>query len=161
MDITTPLSTTNISETDDDNIMSVSISSANGNMNAPHTKDNTIRTRIAPMVFYVLLFGIALGKLSTTLYAYPLFPLQPDSLEWSNAWLVTTVFDYYGACLCFGGIVLSSEPSWAQGLAWNTVFALVGSPACCLWVVLRLWKKGSLRLPDTTTSTISSARREA
>ena len=99
-------------------------------------------------VVYGILFVAIFAKISTTLYEFPLFPIQYDSFEWCSAWLVTSVFDYYGACLCFGGVVLSSETSWAKGLAWNAAFILFGSPFCCLWIVLWIRNGGSLRLVD-------------
>lgn len=95
---------------------------------------------------YVTLFITTLTIISLTLIKYPLFPLQTSSLEWSNAWLAATVVDYYGACLCFSGVVLASEMRWSRGIAWVLGFCLLGSPACCLWVVLRLWTGGNLRL---------------
>jgi len=95
---------------------------------------------------YCVLFGIAVYMIITTCWNYPLFPFQPDNLDWNYNWLIATIFDFYGACFCFGGIVLSSEPSWIKGLAWNLLFATLGSPACCLWMILRIHSKGSIKL---------------
>jgi hypothetical protein len=153
MDSTTaPLSPNNISEMDDEMNASRSnnSSSSNSGIHAPSGLASPRNTRVA-LLFYCVLFCIALYMISTTLYAYPLFPVQPNSLDWNYNWLIATVFDYYGACLCFGGIVLSSEPSWAKGLAWNMGFVLLGSPVCCLWVIMRIRREGSLRLVDSTT----------
>lgn len=144
---TTPLSPDTISEMDDEINAPRSSRSSSSGIHAPSGL-----ARIA-LFFYGVLFCIALYMISTTLYEYPLFPVQPDSLDWNYNWLIATVVDYYGACLCFGGIVLSSEPSWARGLAWNTGFVLLGSPVCCLWVILRLKGEGSLRLVDDASTT--------
>mmetsp|Transcript_20274 Transcript_20274/g.25068 ORF Transcript_20274/g.25068 Transcript_20274/m.25068 type:complete len:123 (+) Transcript_20274:291-659(+) len=104
---------------------------------------------IAGVAFYIALF---LGTLTTILYTlinHPLFPLRTDDLAWSNAWLAATVVDYYGACLCLCGVVISSEESRILGVAWVTGMCVLGSPVCCLWVLLRLVGKhggGSLRI---------------
>lgn len=127
-----------------------------GNANMSRTSsNNSIRSpldRTSQMALgcYCLLFAAVTATVSTTIYRFPLFPFQPNSLEWNYAWLITTVVDYYGACLCFCGVVLSSEPSWARGIAWN-LFLLLGSPACCLWVILRIGNGGSLRLVGTNS----------
>ena len=102
---------------------------------------------VATVAFYVLLFIATLITILNTTYNYPLFPIQSGSLEWNRTWLITTVIDYYGACLCFCGVVLSTEISWARGLAWVTGFCLLGSPVCCFWVLLWLFRGGgSLKL---------------
>ena len=97
--------------------------------------------------FYAVLFIVTLSGLISTCNKYPLFPFNMESLDWSNAWLMTTILDYYGACLCFCGVVLSSEPSFKVGIAWTVGFCLLGSPICCIWVLLWLYRGGgSLRL---------------
>jgi hypothetical protein len=35
------------------------------------------------------------GLLASTLWTHPLFPFQMEDLAWSNAWLLTTIGDYY------------------------------------------------------------------
>ena len=99
-----------------------------------------------PLAAYTTLFLITLGTISTTLFRYPLFPLQSDDLDWSVAWLVATVVDYYGSTLCFSGIVIASESTWLQAILWTAGFCLAGSPICCIWMMLRVYKTGSLRL---------------
>jgi Protein of unknown function (DUF1475) len=98
--------------------------------------------------FFGILFIFTLSTISITCYNYPLFPTQIDRLDWAAAWLKATVADYYGSTLCFSGIVLSSEPSWTVGCIWVAAFCLAGSPACCLWVILRLLRRGSLKLEE-------------
>eukprot|EP00550_Attheya_septentrionalis_P002916 CAMPEP_0198301558 /NCGR_PEP_ID=MMETSP1449-20131203/52076_1 /TAXON_ID=420275 /ORGANISM="Attheya septentrionalis, Strain CCMP2084" /LENGTH=117 /DNA_ID=CAMNT_0044003669 /DNA_START=196 /DNA_END=549 /DNA_ORIENTATION=+ len=100
----------------------------------------------AALAFYVVLLVVAVTKISSTLHQYPLFPFEWSSLEWSNAWLSATVVDYYGACLCFCGVVLSSEPKWHVGVAWTLGCCLLGSPICCIWVLWKLWNGNTLRL---------------
>ena len=104
--------------------------------------------RSLSLPFFVFLFLFTLSTISITCYNYPLFPTQIDRLDWAAAWLKTTVADYYGAALCFSGIVLSSERRWTVGCVWVAAFCLAGSPACCLWVILRLLRTGSLKLEE-------------
>ena len=146
---TTPWSPDTISDMDDEMNASGNSRSSNSGNSGVHALSENARNAFC---FYGVLFCISLYMISTTLDEYPLFPFQPDSLDWNYNWLIATVFDYYGACLCFGGIVLSSEPSWARGLAWNTGFVLLGSPVCCIWVILRLKREGSLRLVDHSST---------
>ena len=92
--------------------------------------------------FYAVLFLTTLIMLCQTLAKFPLFPFQMDSLDWTAAWLITTIVDYYGACLCFSGVVIGTEESIVKGILWALSFCLLGSPVCCLWVVLHLWRCG-------------------
>jgi len=99
------------------------------------------------IVFYATLFLTVLITISSTLFQYPLFPLDTENLDWSNAWLATTVIDFYGSTLCFIGVVVSSETTWTAGILWSLGFCLLGSPISCLWIMLWLWNgRGSLRL---------------
>jgi hypothetical protein len=74
--------------------------------------------------------------LSTTLNSYPLFPFQMDNLDWTGAWLLMTVADYYGSTFCFSAIVACSEPPLYATL-WILAFNLLGSPFCCSYIVYR------------------------
>ena len=89
-----------------------------------------------------LSFAVVLVK---TLMKHPLYPFQPESAAWSFAWLMTTIFDYYGAALCLSAVVVSSEKR-AHGVLWSLGFCLLGTPVCCLWVIARLLRTGSLRV---------------
>lgn len=123
------------------------ISQLSHNTRNKHHKKTMPSNFVATVAFYVLLFIATLITILNTTYNYPLFPIQSGSLEWNRTWLITTVIDYYGACLCFCGVVLSTEISWARGLAWVTGFCLLGSPVCCFWVLLWLFRGGgSLKL---------------
>ena len=109
--------------------------------------DITYNRNVLQLSFYTLVFLAAGFTITSTSYSYPLFPFQSDSLDWCKNWLVATVIDYYGAALCLCGVILSSEETWFQGLMWTTGCLLLGSPICCLWVLLWLKKSGgSLRL---------------
>mmetsp|Transcript_12152 Transcript_12152/g.35567 ORF Transcript_12152/g.35567 Transcript_12152/m.35567 type:complete len:122 (-) Transcript_12152:1899-2264(-) len=111
------------------------------------------KLRTLQFSFYSALFIATLTTVSVTLARYPLFPLNTESLEWSNAWLSATVVDFYGACLCFCGVVISSERSWIAAVLWTLGFCLLGSPVCCAWVLIWLWKGGgTLRLERTQES---------
>lgn len=111
------------------------------------------------VIFFLLLLITTLSAISVTLWQYPLFPFNKSSLDWSNAWLDATIVDYYGACLCFSGVVIASEQTWLKGILWTAGFCLAGSPVCCLWVVLRLWRGGgTLRLERNEHSEIGERR---
>jgi len=100
--------------------------------------------------FYGLLLAVTAVAISTTLYHYPLFPLQTDSLEWSNTWLLTTVVDFYGACLCLCGVILCTEQSWSAGVGWCVGCCLLGSPVCCIWVLWKVWQGKTLQLQPSS-----------
>jgi len=100
-------------------------------------------------IFYLVLFGTTLSTISWTLYNFPLFPLNTESLEWSNTWLGATVVDYYGSTLCLCGIILATADSWPSGVLWMMGCCLFGSPVCCLWMLYQiLGKKRSLQLAE-------------
>ena len=95
------------------------------------------------LVFYVVLFFVTASTITITASSYPLFPFQSESLEWNSNWLIATVIDYYGACLCFCGIIFMSEDNWIHGALWCIGCCLLGSPICCLWMLIFLWKNGA------------------
>lgn len=100
----------------------------------------------AAAAFYSILGGSFAFVLVRTLTAFPMLPFQPSSAPWCKAWLATTVFDYYGAALCLCGVILSTERQKLQGILWSLGCCLLGTPVCCLWVVQRLLRGGSLRI---------------
>ena len=102
--------------------------------------------RTPTLIFYSILFLITLATISITLIKHPLFPLDSSNLDWSNAWLLATVIDYYGACLCLCGVIIASEPSLLGGILWVTGCCLLGSPVCCAWILYRTWTFGGVRL---------------
>ena len=116
------------------------------------------------IVGFASLFLLTFVSISVALVRYPLFPLNADSLDWSNAWLVSTVVDFYGVCLPFCVVILSSERSWCSGIAWSLGCCLLGSPVCCLWCVIWVWKGGTLRIerrPNTLPVDEASSSVEA
>ena len=104
------------------------------------------------LAFYTLLFIGTSSAIIITCSSYPLFPFQTANLEWNNAWLMATIVDYYGACLCYCGIILGTEESWVWGILWTLGCCLLGSPVCCIWMLVRLWRNGSsgLRLQNNS-----------
>jgi len=118
-----------------------------------HNKNIIKRQYQTIILFYSVLFILLLCKVTTCFYQFPLFPIQYESLEWNSAWLVTTALEYHGAALVLGGIVLSSESSWWKGIAWNIGFNLVGSPICCLWIILWIYNGGTLSLSSSSRRT--------
>jgi hypothetical protein len=105
------------------------------------------RGKRAAMTFYSCVGGGFAVLLLRTLRDHPMFPFQPTSAAWSYSWLVTTVFDYYGAALCLCGIALSSEER-VPGLLWSAGFCLLGTPVCAAYMITRLATRGSVRLAD-------------
>jgi len=102
-------------------------------------------SRIAVTFYATVGVGFAI-QLARTLFKYPMLPFRPDSASWSFAWLITTVFDYYGAALCLCGVILSSEGP-LKGVLWSLGCCLLGTPVCCMWVISRLLRGGgSLRI---------------
>ena len=85
------------------------------------------------------------GLVTKTCLKHPLFPFQAESAAWSFSWLVTTVFDYYGAALCLCGVILSTEPP-AHGALWSLGVLGLGTPVCAAWMVSRLWRHGAAGL---------------
>lgn len=107
-----------------------------------------MKQRILTIV-YVALFLITFSCISLAYYYHPLFPLQTESLEWSNAWLTATVVDYYGSTLCLCGIIWATSTSWTSRLAWIVGCCLLGSPVCCAWILYQmLVKQRDLALAD-------------
>ena len=70
-----------------------------------------------------------------------------DSKEWLVAWLVMTVGDYYGACLCLCGFIVVTEPL-VPAIGWSLGCLLLGSPVCCAYMLYRLHTHRTLRLFD-------------
>ena len=110
--------------------------------NAVQTRRGNVGGAIGFFGCLGLSFAVVLVK---PLLKHPLYPFQPDSAAWSFSWLMTTIFDYYGAALCLSAVVLSSEKR-VHGLLWSFGFCLLGTPVCCCWVISRLLRTGSLRI---------------
>lgn len=103
-----------------------------------------VSTPSSPFIaFYTILLVITSITIIKTASTYPLFPFQTSSLQWNNAWLVATVIDYYGSCFSLCGIILVSEEKRLYGSLWCCGCCLLGSPVCCIWMLVRLYKYGS------------------
>ena len=108
-------------------------------------RPTSVKLAIGGYALYALAFTLLLVK---TLASFPLIPPSPNSLLWCRTWLATTVVDYYGAALALCGVIVSSEPKLSVGLAWSAGCCFLGTPFCCLYVAVRLLRRGSLRLAD-------------
>ena len=96
------------------------------------------------LVYAYTLLGLGFAALLIRTLSYqPLFPFQPDNAEWAFTWLLTTTGDYYTSTLCLCGMIIASDGVW-EGLAWSAACCLLGGPMSCAWVVLRLWKHGTI-----------------
>lgn len=96
---------------------------------------------------FIAVLGFAVfAHLCVVCYHYPLFPFSPEDIDWSNAWLYMTVFDYYGSTLCMCAVCLFTETNVWLGLLWSTLFCLLGSPFVCTWCVYRLLVHHTLKL---------------
>ena len=101
---------------------------------------------VAAVAAAFALMSLALGTLLVhTQLTQPLLPLSPNSLQWNAHWLNADAADYYGACFCLCGVIACSEPR-GQAACWWAGCCLLGAPACCLYVSVRLCRHGSLTL---------------
>ena len=92
------------------------------------------------------LLGLAFAAyLLATLSSFPLFPFRLADADWSSAWLLTTVADYYTSTFCLCGVIVATE-GLQSGALWSLACCLLGSPFCCAWTVRQLWRRGSLRV---------------
>merc|ERR1712046_301858 len=92
-----------------------------------------------------MLGALFLVYLSVTCWAHPLFPFQPSSADWSFAWLLTTVADYYCSTLVLCGVIFTSEAGVA-GALWTLGCLILGSWIACAWAAQRLWHFRTLTL---------------
>ncbi len=81
-----------------------------------------------------------------TMYGHPIYPFRPESVPWMRAWLTVAAAGGYGGVLCFGGVVVASERSTCAAAGWLAACLLLGTPACCVWTVVRLCRHGTLAL---------------
>jgi hypothetical protein len=102
-------------------------------------------SEVAVMGFFAALALSFAAILTRTLVNHPIFPFQPNSAAWSYSWLMTTIFDYYGAALSLCAVILSSE-NRVPGILWSLGCCLLGTPICCFWIISRILRNGSLRI---------------
>ena len=124
--------------------------------NTNQMADNLMEKKILS-VFYGSIGLTFAVKLYYTCLQFPLFPFQSDSAEWSFAWLMTTVYDFYtlSACLCL--VILSSEEKLWVGVCWVLLINFLGSPFACLWVIINLQKRKRLALCTDTSASPAAA----
>ena len=76
-----------------------------------------------------------------TLRTHPLLPLRLNDNDWLRHWLGMTVIDYYGAALPLCAVVAVEEKKSYCVIAWCLSFLILGSPACCLYAVVYLYRR--------------------
>lgn len=106
---------------------------------------------LGAVLFYGIVCVCCFLFLSATLMAHPLFPFQLQNPDWTKAWLIMTVVDYYGGVIPLCGVVLASEPNRIVAIAWATAILLLGSPFACAWIISRLALHQTLRMHDSET----------
>jgi hypothetical protein len=75
--------------------------------------------------------------------------MQVSDLNWTKAWLFTTIWDYYGVAFSLSAIAISTEDI-PYGFLWTLGFCLLGSPVACAYIVMRLLFK-TISLKDHET----------
>lgn len=115
---------------------------------APSRLDGKHAAQVA--LGFAALGVVCAALLCNTLARYPLFPLQTQSLDWSLAWLATTVVDYYGSTLCLVAVIVASERT-VVAVLWSLGCLLLGSPFCCAYMALRVLRHRSVALVDAAT----------
>uniref|UniRef100_A0A7S1B1Z2 Uncharacterized protein n=1 Tax=Noctiluca scintillans TaxID=2966 RepID=A0A7S1B1Z2_NOCSC len=113
--------------------------------------EGTLRRPFVVAVFYVVVGVAFVTGFVTTCVHYPLFPFQLDSADWSSAWLIATIGDYYATSLCYCGIIIATEGLW-PGVLWCAGVLFLGSGFSCLWVVYRVLAHKSLALKSKTSA---------
>jgi hypothetical protein len=98
-------------------------------------------------VAFLLALGGSFGVVLTlTCLTYPLFPFQPENLDWTRAWLWTTCGDYWTLAACFSTVILYTERDLTVGLLWVAAINLLGSPCAALYLALRLRREGTISM---------------
>eukprot|EP00929_Paragymnodinium_shiwhaense_P123922 TRINITY_DN98426_c0_g1_i1.p1 TRINITY_DN98426_c0_g1~~TRINITY_DN98426_c0_g1_i1.p1 ORF type:complete len:249 (+),score=30.72 TRINITY_DN98426_c0_g1_i1:62-808(+) len=97
------------------------------------------------VAFYAAIGGAFTIRLAWTLTNYPLTAWALNDAEWSTAWLITTILDYYVVAFCVSGFVIATEATMAA-ILWVALINLLGAPFACAYVVIRLNKCGTLAL---------------
>jgi len=108
------------------------------NSNTPLDTKTRHPLNIAKLIIggLALLFNIYLVK---TLRRYPILQAF-KGLESSNAWLKTTILDFYLETIAFAMIVLSSE-SRMKGIIWVALNCILGSPVAIVYLLTKSsWK---------------------
>ena len=90
-------------------------------------------------IIRIIISIIALGfllRLYKTIKSYP--TLNPfKTLESSNEWLKTSIFDYYVQTLAFSLIVFSSEKNKTVAFLWILLNSFLGSSFAILYLLTK------------------------
>lgn len=104
----------------------------------------TATTYVVAFCVCVVLIAVV-GVLALTVLEFPPWPLQLNSPAFLTAWLVAAVADACGATICLCLIVAASERPCAAAL-WVALCLAGGTPAICVYLLVRLLRHGTLRL---------------
>lgn len=111
------------------------------------------RAAHTPLAATVYLFiGCAFtAAFALTMWWHPLYRPRLDALAWCQAWLLLSVADGWGVCLCLCGIIVASEPP-GQALLWVCGCCLLRTPCCCAFLCVRWMRHRTLRLATAAGS---------
>jgi len=82
--------------------------------------------------------------LCVTMSRYPLLKWSTRDIEWTRAWLYTTIADYYGLALVLSVIFFHLEPFWIAFLLTCGV-CVFGSRIGTIWIAFRLLEGRGLK----------------
>ena len=100
---------------------------------------------IAAVGFYVaVLVGFG-WVFAGTWQSHAFFPMRPNSLRWSQAWLLAALANHLGAALCVCGVIVATERPWPAAL-WSLGCCLLGTPICAAYFITHLMRYGSAAL---------------
>ena len=94
---------------------------------------------------YVVIGLAFAAKLVSSLIHFPLVPLATGDAEWANAWLITTVLDFYTIAVCVMGVIIATDNNWVSVAFCAGILLLTGPPGSA-WVAQRLFRKLPLAL---------------
>ena len=86
----------------------------------------------------VALIGITILFICKLIYTLKKFPIMKayTTLESSNAWLTTTILDFYLQLLAFAVIVFSTE-SLLHASIWVILNCILGSPIAIIYLLTK------------------------
>merc|ERR1712113_735368 len=87
---------------------------------------------VAYQRFFGALAAFFLFMLVHTYLEHPLYPFQMDNNDWTAAWLITTICDYYVLAFCVSAIIIQTEKSLAVGVFWAFMINAFGS----MWLAI-------------------------
>ncbi len=89
---------------------------------------------------YILLIATIIFsiRLIWNLFRFPLFPFQPENLDWCKEWLITTVGDFYCQYLAFIVLIFTYQGFTKETVLLAILNATLGSPIALLYLILFL-----------------------